>query len=195
MSVVRVFRFRTARPGFDSILRGQMMAEMRAMAGLEDVFFGRQGPDDVGPRIVVSTWSSREAMVAGVSDHLGVFHPEYLSATSDHVLEMYEQRIGDRVDGAEPSILRTFRGVVQPSELEAYVEEVRQGVDRDRRNETGPTALYLGASDEGEFITASAWREWDDIARSTGGTIHAPNATRHPERLLSWSVEHYEIVR
>ena len=155
MSVVRVFTFRTVRAGFDAILRGEMMPEMRDMAGLVDVFFGRQGPDDVGPRIVVSSWSSVDEMVAGVSDRLGVFHPEYLASTSDHALAMFEQRIGDRVDGPPPTILRTFRGVVRPGELDAYVDEVRDGVELDRRNETGPTALYLGATDEGEFITAS----------------------------------------
>lgn len=195
MSVVRVFTFRTVRPGFDAILRGEMMPELREMAGLIDVFFGRQGPDDVGPRIVVSSWSSKDGMVAGVSDRLGAFHPEYLAATSDHALAVFEQRIGDRVDGPPPTILRTFRGVVRPGELDAYVDEVRDGVELDRRNETGPTALYLGATDAGEFITASAWREWDDVARSTGGSIHDPNRTRHPERLVSWSIEHYEIVR
>ena len=72
---------------------------------------------------------------------------------------------------------------------------MRDGVELDRRNETGPTALYLGATDDRSFITASAWREWGDIERSTGGTIHEPNRTRHPERLVSWSIEHYEIVR
>jgi len=195
MSVVRVFRFRTVRPGFDTILRGEMMPELREMAGLDDVFFGRQGPDDVGPRIVVSIWSSSEAMVAGVSDRLGVFHPEHLAATSDHVLEMFEQRIGDRTAGPPPTILRTFRGIVRPGELDAYVDDVLEGVELDRRNEVGPTAIYLGTADEAAFITSSAWRDWDDVARSTGGSIHQPNATRQPERLVSWSIEHYEIVR
>jgi hypothetical protein len=195
MSVVRVFTFRTVRPGFDSVLRGELMPEMRGMSGLVEVFFGRQGPDDVGPRITVSIWSSREEMVAGVSDRLGVFHPEYLAATSDHVLEVFEGRIGDRVDGPPPTILRVFRGVVRPGELDAYVDEVRDGVELDRRNGVGPIALYLGATDEGLFITASAWREWDDIAGSTGGDVREPNRTRHPERLESWSIEHFEIVR
>ena len=195
MSVVRVFTFRTVRPGFDSVLRDELMPEMRAMPGLVEVFFGRQGPDDVGPRITVSIWSSGEAMVAGVSDRLGVFHPEHLAATSDHVLEVFEERIGDRVDGPPSTILRVFRGVVRPGELGAYVDEVRDGVELDRRNGVGPIALYLGATDDGPFITASAWREWDDIARATGGDIREPNKTRHPERLESWSIEHYEIVR
>ena len=195
MSVVRVFSFRTVRAGFDSVLRDELMPEMRTMPGLVEVFFGRQGPDDVGPRITVSIWSSREEMVAGVSDRLGVFHPEYLAATSDHVLEMFEQRIGDRVDGPTPTILRIFRGVVQPNELDAYVDDVRDGVELDRRNGVGPIALYLGATDGNAIVTASAWREWDDIARSTGGDVREPNKTRHPERLDSWSIEHYEIVR
>ncbi|HLO34654.1 MAG TPA: hypothetical protein VK194_01165 [Candidatus Deferrimicrobium sp.] len=195
MSVVRVFTFRTVRPGFDSVVRGEMMPEMRSMSGLVEVFFGRQGPNDVGPRILVSIWSSTEAMVAGVGDRLGVFHPECLSATSDHVLEVFEHGIGDRVEGPPPTILRVFRGVVRPGELDAYVEDVRDGVEHDRRDEVGPIALYLGATDDGAFVTASAWREWDDIARSTGGDIHEPNKTRHPERLESWSIEHFEIVR
>ena len=195
MSVVRVFTFRTVRPGFDAILRGEMMPELREMAGLIDVFFGRQGPDDVGPRIVVSAgrrrtgWSQASAIASACSipstSRRRATMPSQCSSSASATVST-----GRRPRSSAPS-----GGSSDRAKLDAYVDEVRDGVELDRRNETGPTALYLGATDAGEFITASAWREWDDVARSTGGSIHDPNRTRHPERLVSWSIEHYEIVR
>ena len=56
-------------------------------------------------------------------------------------------------------------------------------------------ALYLATDGVDAFVTMSAWRSWHDIELATGGDIHRPRATRHPERLVAWDVEHFELVR
>ena len=76
MRVIRLFSFVAARRGFDAVLRGEMIPELRAMPDLLNSYVGRQESD--GPRIVATVWDSRAAMVAAVGDTLGVFHPEYL---------------------------------------------------------------------------------------------------------------------
>lgn len=190
--VIRLFSFVAARRGFDTVLRDEMIPELRAMPDLVDSYVGRQESD--GPRIVVSVWDSRAAMVAGVGDTLGVFHPEYLDATSGAVLEILDVRASWQHPREDPRILRVLRGEVRAGELDVYAAEVERGVEQDAMDERGPTALYLGHSDGLSFVTVSAWREWSDIERATGGNINRPRATSHPERLTTWEVEHFEIV-
>jgi len=192
VQVIRLFSFVAARRGFDAVLRDVMIPELRALPGLVDSYVGRQGPE--GPRIVVTVWTDRAAMVEAVGETLGVFHPEYLDATTDQVLQILDVRASwqRQLDGAR--ILRVFHGEVRERELDVYAAEVERGVEQDAVDERGPTALYLGHSDGLSFVTVSAWREWSDIERATGGNISQPRATSHPERLTTWEVEHFEIV-
>ena len=205
--VIRLFSFVAARRGFDAVLRGEMIPELRAMPDLVDSYVGRQESD--GPRIVVTVWDSRAAMVDGVGDTLGVFHPEYLDATTGQALEILDVRASWQRPSEDPRILRILRGEVRAGaadehlvadvevragELDVYATEVERGVEQDAKDERGPTALYLGHSDGPSFVTVSAWREWSDIERATGGNINLPRATSHPERLTTWEVEHFEIV-
>lgn len=192
MRVIRLFSFVAARRGFDAVLRGEMIPELRAMPDLVDSYVGRQESD--GPRIVVTVWDSRAAMVDGVGDTLGVFHPEYLDATTGQALEILDVRASWQRPSEDPRILRILRGEVRAGELDVYATEVERGVEQDAKDERGPTALYLGHSDGPSFVTVSAWREWSDIERATGGNINLPRATSHPERLTTWEVEHFEIV-
>ncbi len=195
MSVIRLFSFRAAQLGFDRVLRTELIPELLSKPGILDCYVGRQGPDGLGPRIVATVWESREAMVDGVSDRLGVFHPEYVDATTDQALDILELRVIWRRDHDPARILRVLRGEVRSGELAAYVLDVEHGVELDAINERGPTALYLGEAGPDRFVTVSNWREWSDIERATGGNIARPRATRHPERLIAWDVEHYEIVQ
>ena len=57
-----------------------MLPDLRGMPGLVDVFLGRRGPDELGPRLNATVWTSREAMVAGVGEDFDppIFHPEYI---------------------------------------------------------------------------------------------------------------------
>jgi hypothetical protein len=194
VSVIRVFSFRAARRGFDDTLRTVFVPDLLGMAGIVDCYVGRQGPDDEGPRIVATVWGSREAMVDAVGEELGVFHPEHLDATTDQALGIFDLRVDWHLAGEQPKILRVLRGQVRPGELEPYIADVRHGVELDAQAAHGPAALFLGEAGPDAFVTVSAWREWAHIERATGGNVARPMATRHPERLLRWHVEHYELV-
>ncbi len=193
--VIRLFRFRAVRPAFDGILRDELIPELSAQVGITDCYSGRQGPDEVGPRLVASVWSSVEAMTAALGDGLGVFHPEYLDETTDQVLEVLPLEIGERFEVPGPArILRTLRGTVRPGELDAYLADVGEGVGIDAASPNGPVALYLATISPQAFITVSAWRQWSDIELATGGDVRRPRATSRPEHLVDWTVDHFEVV-
>ena len=196
-SVIRLFTFRAARPAFDEILRDVIMPELWVQPGIMDCYSARQGPDEIGPRVVASVWESQSAMVAALGETLGsTFHPEYLDETTDRVLEVVPLEIAERFEATEPArILRILRGIVASGEMAAYVDDVRTGMHIDVASSDGPVSLYLGSSGGDTFITVSAWRKWTDIELATGGDVHRPRATRRPERLIDWDVGHFEIVR
>ena len=197
-SVLRLFTFRAARPAFDEILRNQLVPDLCAQDGVVECYSGRQGPDEIGPRIVASVWADLAAMTLAVGDSLGQFHPELLEETADRVLEVFPVRLANRygeTDRTAPTILRTLRGRAREGGLDEYLGDVQEGVDADARAGIGPVSLYVAETGPDAFITMSAWRGWADIEHATGGDVHQPRATRHRERLLDWDVAHYEIVR
>lgn len=195
-AVLRLFAFRAVRPGFDEILRTQLVPDLRDQPGISEIYSGRQGPDETGPRIVASIWERRADMLDAVGTDLGRFHPELLDETADRTLEVLSLAVIDRFDSeGPPQILRLLRGRVRDGQRDAYVEDVRAGTDLDAEGDHGPVALYLATDGVDAFVTMSAWRSWHDIELATGGDIHRPRATRHPERLVTWDVAHYEIVR
>ena len=123
-----------------------------------------------------------------------MFHPEHLDATTDQVLDILELRVDWHPAGEPPRFPRVLRGDVRAGRAELYIDDVRHGVELDAQAEHGPAALFLGAAGPDAFVTVSAWREWAHIERATGGNVAQPMATRHPERLLRWHVEHFELV-
>ena len=195
-AVLRIFAFRAVRPGFDEVLRTQLIPDLGQQPGIAEVYSGRQGPDEAGPRVVASIWDQRTDMLDAVGADLGLFHPELLEETAQRTLEVLTLVIAERYDvGGSPTILRLLRGRVREDELEVYIEDVRSGADLDARSDHGPVALYLATDGVDAFVTMSAWRSWHDIELATGGDIHRPRATRHPERLVAWDVEHFELIR
>jgi hypothetical protein len=197
-SVLRLFQFRPVGSAFDSILRDVMLPELRRMPGLLDVFLGRRGPDDLGPRLNASVWSSREEMVAavGVDFDPPVFHPEYLEETTDRVLEILPLAISMPFDGVGmPRILRLFRGHARTGELDAYIDEARDGTIADIDAGRGPLALHLatGPADD-DFLTLSVWESWSALEQATGGDVKQPVATRHPQRIERWDAAHFEVI-
>jgi hypothetical protein len=197
-SIIRLFRFRPVGSAFDSILRGVMLPELRQMPGLVDVFLGRRGPDELGPRLNATVWTSREAMVAGVGENFDppIFHPEYIDETTDRVLEILPLAISMPFDGVgTPRILRTFRGTCRPGERDAYIEEARNGTIADVDAGRGPLALHLaiGPGDD-DFVTISVWESWTAVETATGGDVRRPVATRHPELIARWDAEHFEHI-
>ena len=201
LGTLRLFSFRPARAGFDGLLRDTLLPDLLAFPALQDLHVGRQGPDDIGPRLVASVWSSRDAMTEAVGEDFDppMFHPEYLSETMDHRLEIVELMAGLRfgaVDAARANgIIRVARGRVQPGALELYRDIVLRGTCADVRAGHGPAALYLARRpDDDCFVTLSVWDSWAVIERATGGDADHPIATRHMEQMVDWQVDHYEAV-
>ncbi len=200
--VLRLFRFRPVRRGFDAILRDELIPELVALPDLVEVYVGRQGPDEMGDRLVASVWGSREAMTTGVGDtfEAATFHPEYLDETTDRVLEMHDLDVALRFEaidaGIRPAtgILRLVRGQVRPGALATYRDDVRRGTIADSEGGHGPLALYLALEAPDRFVTMSVWSSWSAVERATGGDVRRPIATRHEEQILSWEAAHYEVV-
>jgi hypothetical protein len=195
--VLRIFRFRPARPGFDAILRTEMIPELRRKPGLVDVWVGRRGPGETGPRAVVSVWDSQHAMVDAVGESFDepVFFPQYLDESVDRTLDWCPVTFAFVSDTPEPAtILRIAEGSVRADQLDAYVADAGQGTRTDADAGYGPSAMYIVARPPTDFMAASVWRDWATIERATGGTVVHPAVTRQPERLTAFSVAHYEIV-
>ena len=193
--VIRLFTFRPARPAFDEILRTELIPELCSQVGLVDCYSGRQGPDELGQRIVASIWRDRAAMVEAVSETLGVFRPDRLEETTDRVLEIMPLRVAEKfaLDG-EPRILRVLRGRVRPGEMER-LRAGRPSRDgprhRERDGARGPVPRRGCARWLPDHVGLAR------LARhraATGGDVHRPRATRQPERLVDFEVDHYEMV-
>ena len=196
-AVLRLFRFRPAHAEFDQVLRAEMLPDLRRLPGVLDVYVGRHGSEGLGDRIVASIWADRPSMVAGVGESLTepIFHPDRLPDTADRSLEIYDLAIALRFELATPpTVLRVFRGGVRPGELDAYVEEARDGTLGDAHAGRGPNALYLALVRPDGFVTMSLWRDWAGIEVATGGDVHRPITTRDPRRIISMDVAHYEVV-
>jgi len=194
-SLVRLFAFRAVEHGFDERLRATIIPDLATAEGLTACFSARQGPDDLGPRLVVTTWRDRDAMVRRLGEELGTFHPEALADTADRRVEILPLIVAERFAGAgEPRILRVFRGRVRPGELDEYVSDLRDGAALDAASGDGPTSIHLGQVDDDRFVTVTTWRAWDHVEEATGGDHEHPWSTRQPGRLLGWQVDHYELV-
>jgi hypothetical protein len=200
--VLRLFRFRPVRKGFDGILRDALVPDLFAFPDLVDVYVGRHGPDEMGERLVASVWESRAAMTTAVGESFDqpVFHPEYLEETEDRALDIHPLdltfRFEDKLVGALPvtGILRLTHGQVHPGELEAYREDVRLGTIADDEAGHGPLALYLVKEPPDRFVTLSVWSSWSMLEIATGSDVNRPIATRHPERIQALDIVHYELL-
>lgn len=200
--VLRLFRFRPVRKGFDAVLRDALIPDLVAFPDLVDVYVGRHGPDEMGERLVASVWESRSAMRSAVGDTFDqpVFHPEYIDETTDRGLDIHPLdltlRLDDAVVGVQPAtgILRLTHGQVHPGELDAYREDVRLGTIADVEAGHGPLALHLATEPPDGFVTLSVWSSWSVLEIATGSDVNRPIATRHPERIRTLDIVHYEVL-
>ncbi|HEV7811284.1 MAG TPA: hypothetical protein VGO64_11835 [Candidatus Limnocylindrales bacterium] len=194
--ILRIFRFNPASPVFDEAMRSILVPDLREVPGVVDAYGGRRDRGD-HQRIIASIWTNRPAMVATVGTKLeeSTFHPELLDSSTDRSLIVCPTSVVfQSPQPEEPMILRLGIGRVRPGELQAYVDEVREGTLQDAAAGAGPLALYLGCPSDEDFVTLSLWRQWSAIEAATGGNINNPRATRNSGRLLEWTVEHYERV-
>jgi hypothetical protein len=181
---LRLFEFTPVRGAFDSILRDVMIPDLWTLPGVLQVYVGRQGPDEVGPRLVASTWESEEAMVdaLGVSFDAPRFHPEFIDETSARRLEFLPLSFSYHADTMDPpAIIRLVTGQVRPDELEAYVGEAWAGTENDAAAGRGPMALSWrpGPRPVPDPVRLADWATLQD---ATGGDIDRPIATRHARR-------------
>lgn len=198
--VLRLFRFRPSGVGFDAIMRDEIIPDLLALPGLLDVHVGRQGPNEVGERIVASIWTSRDAMATGVGEDFDppMFHPEHLDRTTDRRLEWLSLdahlRFTTPAAAAVGVIIRLGRGQVRPDQLHDYVAEVRRGTRLDAEAGHGPLVLYLATTPPDRFLTLSVWASWVALEQATGGDLRRPVATRHEERIVAFEASHYECL-
>jgi hypothetical protein len=196
-SVLRIFRFRPTASEFDATLRTLIIPSMCAAPGIRDLHVARQGPGELGPRIVASVWAAHSDMARAVGASIDdpALHPGYAELATDQDLAILPLDFGIRRDReAPPSILRLLLGVAREGLLDEYLQEARRGTEADIEAGRGPMALYLAADPPERFVTVSVWGDWASIERATGGAPDRPIATRHPELLASWHVEHYEVL-
>ncbi len=194
---LRLFEFTPVRGAFDSILRDVMIPDLWDLPGVLEVYVGRQGPVEIGPRLVASIWESDEAMAdaLGISFETPLFHPEFIDETVDRRLEFLPLSFSYRADTtASPAIIRLVTGTVRPDELDTYIGEAWAGTEDDAAAGRGPMALYLATRPPDRFRTLSVWPDWATLQDATGGDIDRPIATRHAKRLVDWEAQHYEAL-
>jgi hypothetical protein len=195
--VIRLFKFRPVRAAFDLILRDKMVPALLQLPGLSELYVGRQGPEELGPRLIGTVWESRESMASAVGESLDhpIFLPEYLHETTDRELEFFPLAFGYRFDRLEPpGVLRLVNGQVQAGGLDRYVDQARAGTLADADQGKGPMALYLAPRAADRFVTLSVWSDWASLQEATGGEVNRPIATRHAQLLEAWQAEHYEAI-
>lgn len=198
MSVHGVLRLLACRPqaaAVDVVLRDVVAPGLLARNGLLDVFMARHGDEDDDARIVCTVWAADAAPTDAIERDLLAAGGAALEGEAASRLDVLPVRIALRHDGRpEPAVLRVFRGTVREGAFDTYLEAARSGALFDGATNAGAVALYLAAADAPQFITVSAWVDWDSIAAATGGDIRRPFATRHQELLERVDARHYEIV-
>ena len=195
--VLRIFRCRPLKLGFDRTLRDVLVPDLLAHEAVADVIVGRRGPDEIGERIVASVWESEQAMVDAMGPEIeaSAFHPEYLAETRDRTLEVVplavHLRWPDHDRRRRSSGCRT--GGWSQAGSNAYVEAAHNGAEGDHER-LGSAAFYLGTAGPVDFVTLSVWPSWTEIAAATGADIHRPIATRHGDLIETFRAEHFEAV-
>ena len=195
-AIVRMFRFQPVRPAFDAVLRDSVLPDMHTMPGVMRVWAGRQGPGELGARLIVSVWASREAMKAALGDDPedARFHPEYLDDTSDRRLDVLSLVLME----ASPTplvtgILRVTRGSLSDGDMTAYARLVGHDLPTRHDDGAGPRAVVLASGDGTEFVMVSTWPDWTAIESATGASVHDLLRVKR-DRLREYHVDHYELV-
>lgn len=197
--VVRLFGFRPTRPAFDNVIRDWIVPTICAQPGAIDAYAGRHGPDELGPRMIVSVWGSRAAMEAAFDGPArpGESRPEGLDGIADTSVEVLTTEIAYHADDVResPRIIRVLRGCARPGQLARYIEATRAGVAADVAEGHGPLAFYLAHGDSPDgFVAISTWSGWAAIEAATGGDVRQPLSTRRPELIEAYDATHFEII-
>ncbi len=194
--VLRIFRCRPLRAGFDQILRDVLLPDLLGRPGLSIVYVARQGPDESGDRLVASVWPSAEAMASAVDEdaECSTLGRERLGETLERRLEVLPIAYAMHDPEPAPTVLRLARGATREGELDAYTRQLVEGVGLDIASGHAPTALYYATRPPTDFVTLTLWRLWEDVAVTTGTELDRPISTRATDHLTTFDVEHFEVL-
>jgi hypothetical protein len=196
--VLRLFLARPVRLAFDTVIRDEMGPDLRALDGVIAVWIGRQGPDELGDRALISLWESEAAMLAAMGEDIerSRFHPEHLAETVQRRLEVLPVLVEMGTQRATTAaILRIARGRLATIDLATYARDVQAGASRDLERGRGPETLILCADGDDRFVTVSTWADWDALATATGASIDHPVRTREQHAIEGFTAAHLELIR
>jgi hypothetical protein len=193
---VRVARFRTISPGFDATLRDSVLPSIRRSGGAIGVFAGRQGPAELGARLIVSLWSSRRAAEEAepAEEPTGLIGGP-LTETTDlqlQVLPVPYWRL------ARPpltsGVIRLATCRLAALDVASYTAALSAYLAPMRTEGADPADVVMAAVGEDAFVVLSTWRDWDAIEAGTGASISEPVGTRRLAELSAIGVDHFELL-
>jgi hypothetical protein len=192
-AIVRLSHFRTVRPGFDAVLRESVLPELLGHPGVLRVFAGRQGPDEIGMRILVSVWDSGESMLRAFGGDPDA-EPAALDETSGRRVEILPVVVSSIGETLSTGILRIARAGLRDGDLEGYSRLVAQDLEGGREAGLSPLTVVLAGWGERGFVMISAWADWASIEAATGASIADPVRTKRVAGLVDFNADHYELL-
>ena len=196
---LRVVTFQALGPdsAVDAVLRSVVLPRLLGGPDVLDAWQGRRGSAD-GNHILASTWVG--APSAGLAEPLDIAvlrDPELVSLGGAEVVSVEELEVAvhAKFERSEPArVLRVFRGLARPGELDEYIEEARAGMTADARINDGLVSFVLGRDRGDAFTSVSTWTGWAAIESATGGDTRHPFATRNSRRLEGYRITHLELL-
>ncbi len=194
-AVLRLSRFRTTLPAFDAVLRRTVLPGIHACAGALGVLAGRQGPDELGTRILASVWSSEAAMRDALGDRSEVADVEPIDATADHSVELMSVWGFDlALSPLSTGILRIARGRIGASDPSTSIQRLANDLAALRADGAGPNDLIIAEPGPDSFLMVSTWGDWSAIERATGASIAGPLQAKRLAALESFQADHFELL-
>jgi hypothetical protein len=193
-AIVRLSHFRTLRPGFDPVLRDSVLPELQAHPGVLRVFPGRQGPDEIGLRILVSVWDGEKAMERAFGG-IPEAEPAALEETSGRRVEILPVLVSSIGETLSTGVLRVARASLRDGDLEGYARLVAQDLEGGRAGGPAPHTVVLASWGEQGFVMVSAWPDWSSIEAATGASIADPLRTKRVAGLEDFHADHYELLQ
>jgi hypothetical protein len=191
--IVRLSRFRTTRPAFDAALRAVTLPDLRRQPGILATFAGRQGPEEIGPRLLATLWSSEDAMRAGLGTEAG--DTDDLADTTERRVDVLSATVVQLAPVPLPSgIVRLARARLRDIDVATYARLVADELLSMRASGRGPSDLVMATPGAGAFLMLSTWTDWSAVEAATGASVSEPLRTKRLAALEDFEVDHYELL-